>query len=116
MPPELSTSKTSPTNEKVQRKLLHCYERKFVNLPDHLQLIQLCCNVGITKTVKKGQYVTTLDDAELEKLGVHFTSRQLIIQSERMDLWEHEDRSSFRGGSQSPSRQLRNRDHETIFI
>ena len=65
MPPELSTNKTSPTDEKVQINLLHCYERKFVNLPDHLQLLQLCSNVGITKTVEKGQYVTTLDGADL---------------------------------------------------
>ena len=32
---------------------------------------------------------------------VYFTSRQRIIQSEGMDPWEREDRSSFAGGSQS---------------
>ena len=102
MPTELSTTNKTPrTNEKVQGNLLHDYERKFANLPDHLQLIKLCSNVGITKTVAKGQYFTTLDDAELDKLGgwlmsrVHFTSRQLIIQSERMDPLEHEDRSQL---------------------
>ena len=47
---------------------------------------------------------------------VHFTSRQLIIQSERMDPLEHEDRSHFGGGSQWPSRPSRNRDHDQPFI
>ena len=42
--------------------------RKIANLPGHLQLIKLCSNVGITKTVAKGQHFTTLDDAELDKL------------------------------------------------
>ena len=37
MPTELSTSNKTPrTNETVQGKLLHDYERKFANLPDHL--------------------------------------------------------------------------------
>ena len=47
---------------------------------------------------------------------VHITSRWPIIQSERMDSWEHEDRSSFGGGSQSSSRTIRSRDHDTIFL
>ena len=44
------------------------------------------------------------------------TSRQRSIQSKRMDLWEHEDRSSFGGGSESPSRLLRHRDHVRLLI
>ena len=69
-PTELSTTNKTPrTNEKVQGNLLHDYERKFVNLPDHLQLIKLCSIVGITKTVAKGQYFMTLDDAELRQIG-----------------------------------------------
>ena len=40
---------------------------------------------------------------------VYFTSK-------RIDPWEHEDRSSFGGGSQSPSRPLRNGDHNQLFI
>ena len=47
---------------------------------------------------------------------VHFTSRQLIIQSERMDPWGHEDRSSFGGCSQLPSRPLRNRYDDQILF
>ena len=42
---------------------------------------------------------------------VHCTSRQRSIQSKRMDPWEHEDRS-FGGGSYSPSRPSRNREHD----
>ena len=41
---------------------------------------------------------------------VHTTSRQPIVQSERMDPSEHEDRSSLGGGSWSSSRPSRNRD------
>ena len=70
MPTELSTTNKTPrTNEIVQGNLLHDCERKFANLPHHLQLIQLCSNVVIEKTVAKGQHFTTLDDAELDKLG-----------------------------------------------
>ena len=46
----------------------------------------------------------------------NFTSRQRSIQSERVDPWEHWDRSSFGGGSQASSRPSRNRDHDRIPI
>ena len=120
MPTEASTTNRTPrTNDKVQGNLLHDYERKFANLPDHLQLIKLCSNVSITNTVAKGQYFTTLRCGtwQIERFmwRSHFTSRQRI-QSKRMDPWEHEDRSSFGGGSQSPSRPLRNRDHDQLLI
>ena len=69
MPTELSTTnKTHRINKKVQGNLLHDYERKCAILSDHLQLNKLCSNVDITKTVVKGQYLTTLDEAELDKL------------------------------------------------
>ena len=69
MPTELSTTKKTPRiNREVQGNLLHDYERKCANLSDHLQLIKLCSNVGITKTVAKGQYLTTLDEAEFDNL------------------------------------------------
>ena len=59
MPTEFSTTNKTPrTNDKVQGHLLHDYEHKIANLPDHLHLIKLCSNVGLTKT---------LDDAELDK-------------------------------------------------
>ena len=48
MPTELSR-----TNETVQGNLLHDYERKFANLPDHLQLIKLSSNTGVVKTVAR---------------------------------------------------------------
>ena len=65
----MTTSKSLRTDDKVQGHLLQNYEQKFANLPDHLQLTKLCSNVGITKTVARRQYLTTLDDAELDKLG-----------------------------------------------
>ena len=88
---------------------------------EHLH--KLCSNAGIGMSGAKGQYFTTLDDVELDKLGiewlmsrVHATSRRHIIQSERMDPWEDEDRSSSGGGSsQLPSRQSRTRDHDQLI-
>ena len=75
MPTEVSTTNKTPwTNEKVQGNLLHAYERKFANLPDHLQLIKLCSNASIAKIVAKSMYFTILDDAELDKLGAHVES------------------------------------------
>ena len=128
MPTELSTTNnTLRTNDKVQGNFLHDYEHKFANLPDHVQLIKLCSNVGTTKTVAKGQCLVGLDDAELDKLGRRREERggreeyivprdDKLSKVKRMDPWEHEDRSSFGGGSQSPSRPSRNRDHDTILI
>ena len=73
IPTELSTTNKVPrTDEKGQGNLLHDYKRKLANLPDHLQLIKLCSVVGITKTVARRQYFTTLDDAELDKLRGSF--------------------------------------------
>ena len=69
MPTELSTTDpTPPTDERVQGDLLLDYEQKFANLPVHLKLTKLCSNAGLANTVQKGQYFTTLDDAELDKL------------------------------------------------
>ena len=69
LPTELSTTNKTPrTNETVQGNLLRGYQRKFAN-QIIFQLIKLCSNAGIAKTVAKGQYFTTLDDAELDKLG-----------------------------------------------
>ena len=56
------SNKSRRTDDCVQGNLLQHYEQKIANLPEHL-------NVGITKTVAKRQYFTTLDDAELDKLG-----------------------------------------------
>ena len=59
IPTDLSTTNTSPrTDDNVQGHLLQNYEQKIAHLPDHLQLIKLCSNVGITKTVASGQYFT----------------------------------------------------------
>ena len=69
MPTELSTTnQTPPADERVQGDLLRDYEQKFANLPVHLELAKLCSNAGLANTVEKGQYFTTLDDAELDKL------------------------------------------------
>ena len=46
----------------------------------------------------------------------HTTSRRHIIQSERMDPWEDEDRSEAGGSSQLTSRPLRTRDHDQLIL
>ena len=63
-----TTDQISPTDARVQGNLLREYEQKFANLPDHLQLTKLCSNAGLARTVEKGQYFTTLDDTELDRL------------------------------------------------
>ena len=69
MPPETSTeNQTSQTDTRVQRNLLREYENRFADLPEHLQLAKLCSTAGLAKTVEKGQYFTTLDDTELDRL------------------------------------------------
>ena len=66
MPTELSTTNKTPrTNEILQGNLLHDNERKFANLPDHLQLIKLRYHEDCGECL---QYFTTLDDAELHKV------------------------------------------------
>ena len=50
---ELTTTNKSPrTDDNVQGNLLHNCEQQFANLPDHLQLIKLCSNVGITTVAR----------------------------------------------------------------
>ena len=83
----------------VQEKLLQNYEQQFTKFPDHLQLIKLGSNVGITKTVARWQYFTTLDYAELDTLCGSWREYFLPPDSaaskvKRMDPWEKEDRSS----------------------
>ena len=114
----MTTNKSLRTDGNVQGNLLRNHEQKIENLPYHLQLFRKYSNVRITKTVAKGLYFTTLRnwtawEAHVE--SIH-PSRQRSIQSERMDPWEHEDRSSFGGGSQSSSMPLRNRDHGRILV
>ena len=65
----MTTNKPPRTDENVQGNLLLDYEQIFANFPYYLQLTKLSSNVGVTKTVARRQYFTTLDDAELENLG-----------------------------------------------
>ena len=122
MPRELSTTNKTPrTNDNVQRNLLHDYRQKNVNLPDHLQLIKLCSNVGITETVAKGQCFTTISDAELDKL--EGSCRECALPRDnaasKVKGWIRGHTKigpAFGGGSQLPSRPLRNRDHDQLLV
>ena len=107
-PTELSTTNKTPRiNDTVQGNVLHDYEQKFAILPDHLRLIKLCSNVGITKTVTKTVFwrPSTMRNWTIGRLMSRVSS------SSRQPSWEHEDRSSFGGGCHSPSGPLRNGDH-----
>ena len=68
-PTDLSAT-TEPllTNEHARGDLLREYKRKFANLPDDLRLIRLCSDAGFMKTVSRGQYFVTLDEAQPAKL------------------------------------------------
>ena len=69
MPLEVSTTdQISPTDARVQGNLLREFEQKFANLPDHLQLTELCSNAGLAKTVEKGHLFTRLDDTEIDRV------------------------------------------------
>ena len=69
MPPEMSnTNRTSQTDAGVQGNLLREYEQRFADLPGHAKLIKLCSIAGLAKTVEKGQFFTTLDDTELDRM------------------------------------------------
>ena len=99
LPPEVSTTdQIFPTDAGVQGNLVLEYEQKFANLPEHLQLTKLCSNAGLAKTVEKGQYLTTLDDTELDRLKG--SCREYTLprsdQSPQVKgwIWKHKDRSS----------------------
>ena len=102
IPTELSTTNKSLRTDNVQGNLLQNYEHKFANLPNHLQLIKPCSNVGIMKTVARGQDPRRCGTEQSGRLmsRVYFTSRQRSIQSVRMDPWEHEDRSAPHSNTQ----------------
>ena len=69
MPPEVSTTdQTSPTDARVHGNLLREYEQSFADLSEHAQLTKLCSNASLAKTVEKGQYFTTLDGDQLDRL------------------------------------------------
>ena len=119
----MTTNKSLRTDETVQGNLLHDYERKFANLPDHLQFIKLCSTVGTHDDCGDGTLFHDPRRCGTGKIGevelmsrVHFPSRRPFTRSERMHSWEHEDRSSFGDGCCSSSRTLRNRDHDPILI
>ena len=69
MPTQLSTTnQTPPTDKTVQGNLLRDLEQKFANLPVHVKLNILCSNAGLANTVEKGQYFTTFDDDQRDRL------------------------------------------------
>ena len=75
------------TCKEICRKIT---SKKSANLPYHLQLTKPCCNVGIAKTVARGQYFTTLDDAELDSLGGHVESI-LLLEATHYPKWKERE-------------------------
>ena len=67
MPLEISTTnQTFQTDAGVQGNVLRKYEQRFADLPEHAKLTKLC---SVAKTVEKGQYFTTLDDDQFDRLN-----------------------------------------------
>ena len=67
-PTELSTT-TNPllTNDQARGNLLQEYKQRFAHLPDDLRMIKLCSVAVFMKTVFRGQYFVTIDEAELAR-------------------------------------------------
>ena len=90
IPTELTTTNKSPrANGTAQGNLLQNYKQIFANIPEHLQIIKLCSNVGVRKTMAREQYFTTdLRRCGTRQIGrfmsrVYFTSRQRSIKVKR---------------------------------
>ena len=64
-----TTTNSLLINEQARWDLLREHKRIIANLPDDLRLIRLCSDAGFMKTVARGQYFVTLDEAELAKLN-----------------------------------------------
>ena len=50
-------------------------KQRFANLPDDLRMIKLCFDAGFMKTVVRGQYFVTMDEAELATCREYTTPR-----------------------------------------
>ena len=90
MPPEVSTTdQISPTDARVQGNLLREYDQKFANILEHLQLTKFCSNAGLTKTVERRHYFTTLADTELDRLKGSYREYTLLgsDQSSQLKGW-----------------------------
>ena len=69
VPTELSTTTKRFGPVTKCKDVCKITSEKIANLPDDINLIEPYSDAGITKTVARGQYFTTLDDAELNELG-----------------------------------------------
>ena len=101
MPPEMSTTnQTSQTDARVHGNLLREYEQRFVDHPEHAQLAKLCSNAGLAKTVEKGQFFTTLDEDQLDRLKGSCREQALprSDQSSQVKGWIRGDNDRFSSG------------------
>ena len=79
-PTDLSTL-TDPllTKEQARGDLQREYRERFANLPGELRMIKLCSDAGFMKTVVRGQYFVTIDEAELAKLDCLGSCREYTL-------------------------------------
>ena len=101
--------------------LVRMCKQQLANLPDHPQLTKLCSNVGITKTVARRQYFTTLDCAELDKLCGSCREYTLPRDSaaSKVKGWIRGKKKigpALGVGGEMSSWPSRNRDHNRILI
>ena len=117
VPTQLSTAnKTSRTNDKVQGDLLHEDEQKMGKSSRSSSVDQIVLLCRYHEDPSTMQNWKNRRGGEGGVSCQEYTLRHRSIQRKRMHPWEHEDRSSFGGGSQSPSRPLRNRDHAMELV
>ena len=79
-PTDLSTT-TNPllTSDWAQGNLLREYRQRIANLPDDLRMISRCSDAGFMKTVARGQYFVTIDEAELAQLDCPGSFREYTL-------------------------------------
>ena len=76
-PTDLSTT-TNPLL-RARRYLLRELKQRFANIPDDLRIIKVCSDAGFMKTVLRGQYFVTMDEAELAKLNCPGSCREYTL-------------------------------------
>ena len=79
-PTDLSTT-TNPllNSDRARETCVREYKQRFTNLPDDLRMVKVCSDAGFMKTVVRGQYFVTMDEAELTKLDCPGSCREYTL-------------------------------------
>ena len=111
------------TNDPVQGRLVaRTYAKKKI-FQKSFDWSKICSDAGFMETVIPGQYFMTIDEHWNGKIGwfylmsrVYLTSRWWLVQSKRMEPWQHKDRSCIGGNHQLPPKPGWNWDQDWLVI